>query len=69
MNWALSGEFKGLHRDSLSDADLKLLAFLEERNAILIGRGLTYDQRKPMVKQYAMDRQLGGLAIGERAAA
>ena len=27
----------------------------EERNAVLIGRGLSYDQRKPIIKQYAMD--------------
>lgn len=55
VNWALKGEFKGLDRDALSSADLALLAYLEERNAVLIGRGLSYDQRKPIIKQYAMD--------------
>jgi len=24
-------------------------------NAVLIGRGLQYEQRKPIIKQYAMD--------------
>ena len=33
----------------------QLLAHLEERNAVLLGRGLPYEQRKPMLKQYAMD--------------
>lgn len=69
VNWALCGEFQKLERDSLSDAELALLAFLEQRNAVLIGRGLSYDQRKPMLKQYAMDWQLDRLAINGEAAA
>ena len=65
VNWALQGQFKGLDRDALSAADLALLCHLEERNAVLIGRGLSYDQRKPMMKQYAMDWRLahGGALI------
>lgn len=55
VNWAVCGEFKGLNRDELSESDLDLLAHLEERNAILLGRGLTREQRQPMLKQYAMD--------------
>ena len=55
VNWALAGEFKGLDRDAMSAEDLALLAHLEERNAVLIGRGIAYDQRKPMLKQYAWD--------------
>ena len=55
VNWALFGEFKKLERDSLSPQELDLLAHLEERNAVLLGRGLPYEQRKPMLKQYAMD--------------
>jgi len=69
VNWALAGEFKGIDRDSLGAAELTLLAFLEERNAVLIGRGLSYDQRKPMLKQYAMDWRLDRLAINGEAAA
>jgi prophage antirepressor-like protein len=53
VNWALAGEFKGLDRDSMSAADLALLCHLEERNAVLIGKGLTYDQRKPIVRECA----------------
>ena len=40
------------------------------RNAVLIGRGLNYDQRKPMMKQYAMDWRLahgGALTTTEAA--
>lgn len=55
VNWALFGEFKKLERDSLGLQELDLLAHLEERNAVLLGRGLPYEQRKPMLKQYAMD--------------
>lgn len=70
VNWALQGQFKGLDRDALSSADLALLCHLEERNAVLIGRGLSYDQRKPMMKQYAMDWRLargGALTTTEAA--
>ena len=69
VNWALCGEFQKLERDSLSDAELELLAFLEQRNAVLIGRGLSYDQRKPILKQYAMDWRMDRLAINGEAAA
>lgn len=55
VNWALAGEFKGIDRNALQADELSLLAYLEERNAVLIGRGLSYDQRKPTLKQYAMD--------------
>ena len=70
VNWALQGQFKGLDRDALGAADLALLCHLEERNAVLIGRGLSYDQRKPMMKQYAMDWRLahgGALTTTEAA--
>ena len=59
INWALTGEFKGVDRDQCSQTELDLLAHLQERNAVLIGRGLTYEQRKPIVKSYAMDWRLG----------
>lgn len=58
VNSVLTGEFKGIDRDTLSAGRLELLAYLEERNAVLIGRGTAYDQRKPMLQQYAMDWRL-----------
>lgn len=55
INWALTGQFKSVDRDALPSDQLDLLAHLQERNAVLIGRGLSYDQRKPMIQHYAMD--------------
>lgn len=55
VNSLLSGEFKGLDRDALSADELALLAHIEERNAVLIGRDVPYADRKTMLKQYAMD--------------
>lgn len=55
INWALTGEFKGLERDSLAGRDLDLLAKLEERNAVLIGRGVEYQKRKVILEQAAVD--------------
>lgn len=63
VNWALTNEFKGIDRDSLTEAELDLLAHLQERNAILITRGLQYDQRKPILKQYAMDWRMARLPL------
>lgn len=65
INSLLSGEFKGLNRDALSSSELALLAYLEERNAVLIGRGLAYDQRKTTLRQYAMDWRLSHTAALE----
>ena len=55
VNWALCGEFTGLNRNNLSAQELDLLAHLEERNAVLLGRGINREQRQPMLKQYAME--------------
>ena len=65
VNWVLTGEFKGVDRETLSAGQLDLLAHLQERNAVLIGRGLEYQQRKNMLKSYAMDWKMaliGGVA-------
>lgn len=58
INSILSGEYKGLDRESLDADQLGLLAHLQERNAVLIGRGLSYAQRKAVLPQYAMDYRL-----------
>lgn len=67
INWALTGEFKSVDRDALPTDQLNLLAHLQERNAVLIGRGLSYDQRKPMIQQYAMDWRMSSVALLEAA--
>ena len=68
INWALTGEFKAVDRDALPSDQLDLLAHLQERNAVLIGRDIGYDQRKPMIKQYAMDWRMSRLLVTQKAA-
>lgn len=72
VNSMLSGEYKGMDRDSMSAGDLALLAHLEERNAILIARDFTYEDRKTALKSYAMDWRIAHgeslAAIGKAAA-
>lgn len=65
VNWAHSGQFTGMDRDSLSIVELELLAFLEMKNSTLHGRGVPYDERKPLLKQYAMDWRMAHVAAIE----
>ena len=58
VNWALTGEFRGLDRESLSGGDLALLAKLEERNAVLIGCGMDYAERKPLLERLVAQARL-----------
>lgn len=53
VNWALTGEFKGLDRSALSGFELDMLARLEEQNAVLIGCGLEYATRKQALDNFA----------------
>ena len=55
VNWALSGKFEGLDRDSLSEKELDVLAKLQAKNSVLIGRGVEYAVRKKIMEQYAID--------------
>ena len=50
INSLLTGEYKGLDRESLTAYQLDFLAHFEVRNAVLIGMGLTYEQRKGALK-------------------
>lgn len=68
VNWALSGEFKALDRESLGIAELALLASFEERNAVLLGRGVAYADRKKVLEQFALDWRSGHQALVRRAA-
>ena len=63
INWALTGEFKGLDRDALSFEDLDILAKLEEKNTVLIGRGVAYADRKKFLEQYAIDLRPAPLVL------
>jgi hypothetical protein len=55
VNWALTGEFGAVDRSALSVGDLALLASLEERNSVLIGRNAPYASRKLILEQHAID--------------
>lgn len=46
INWALTGSFDNVDRESLAYSELDLLAKLEERNAVMLGAGWSYDERK-----------------------
>lgn len=52
VNWALSGQFKGLDRDGMERHELDLLAKLEVRNTVLIATGMKYDDRKRKLYSY-----------------
>jgi hypothetical protein len=53
VNWALTGEFKPIDRDSLSDSDLDTLARLEAMNSLLLGQGYDRDKRKEVLSNAA----------------
>jgi len=46
VNWAITGEFKPVDRNSLTGDDLDLLAKMEELNSLLIGQGFSRENRK-----------------------
>ncbi|CAK0747034.1 hypothetical protein CCP3SC1_1680006 [Gammaproteobacteria bacterium] len=55
IGWLITGEFREVDRETLSSLDLTLLAKLEERNAILIGRGVEYSQRKETLSLFVIE--------------
>lgn len=46
VNWALTGEYKALDRESLSGQDLDLLAKLESLNSVMISDSVSRDDRR-----------------------
>lgn len=55
VNWALSGKFSKLDRDYLTEPQLSILAKLEVKNSVLISRNVSYQDRKILLEQYAID--------------
>lgn len=51
VNYALTGKFEPVDRDSLPAQDLDLLASLENRNSVLIGRDVDRETRKEILCQ------------------
>jgi hypothetical protein len=64
INIAVFGQAKGVDRDSLTPAELRLLALIEQRDTFLLGRGLDYQQRKQELTRYAQEQLLPKLQGG-----
>ena len=54
INYLLSGEYKGLDREVLTTYQLDFLAHFEVRNAVMLGMGLSYEQRKGALQVEAL---------------
>ena len=65
INRVLTGELGKVDRDELSSGDLDLLAKLENRNAVLIGCGSSYDDRKKELEQFASEQRAVDASILE----
>ena len=55
VNFALTGKFEAIDRDSLGADELDMLASLENRNSVLIGRGVDWETRKEILVSMACD--------------
>jgi len=58
VNYAMTGEYKPLSRDELNYDDLDLLCKLEELNSVLIGYGVSRDERKNVLLKKVSDFRL-----------
>ena len=63
VNYALTGKFDPIDRDRLCAAELDLLASLENRNSVLIGRDVDRETRKEILLQMATDFRTKKLEI------
>lgn len=63
INWAITGKFTGLDRDSLSYDELDLLAELEAQDLILIGSQCSYEQRKTALNLFAQNFRANRLTL------
>ena len=63
INWAITGKFTGLDRDSLSYEELDLLAELEAQDLILIGSQCSYEQRKTALSLFAQNFKSSRLSL------
>jgi Rha family phage regulatory protein len=54
INWVLFGHFETVSRDSMEKCNLATMAMIETRNAILIARGLKYEERKAALPLYLL---------------
>lgn len=63
INWAMTGKFTGLDRDSLSYDELDLLAELEAQDLILVGSQCSYEQRKTALNLFAQNFRANRLLL------
>lgn len=57
VNYALTGKFEAVDRDGMSPQDLDLLASLENRNSVLLGRGVDRETRKEILCAMASEQR------------
>lgn len=57
INEVLTGDRKAVNRDSLSHLDLRLLARLESKNTVLIGRDYPYQYRKAILLRFVAEER------------
>ena len=58
VNFAITGRFEPINRDSLGADDLDLLASLENRNSVLIGRDVDRETRKEILVAMAQSARV-----------
>nr|WP_199066390.1 KilA-N domain-containing protein [Chromobacterium sp. ASV5] len=58
INWAFSGSFAPIDRDSLTAPDLRLLELIERQDAVLLGMGKGYNERKQGLADFARQQRL-----------
>lgn len=63
INAVLSNRFAGLDRNSLSAADLKLMADLQRYNAMLIAQDLPYQKRKEALMDRAAQKLAANVSL------
>lgn len=68
INSLMTGEYKGLDREKLGTKQLDFLAHFELRDAIFLGIGMTYEQRKEALVREAKQWKLGNKSGVESAA-
>lgn len=57
INEVLTGQRTALDRNSLSKVDLRLLELLEAQDMVLLGRGMSYTERKQALQAFAQQQR------------
>jgi len=58
INWALTGTFGKVDREGLGAGDLDLLAKLENLDSVLLGCGMSYEDRKKELEKFANEQRV-----------